>query len=113
VWRWLREGLLADANVSPHGLAAEVRQTIEGEGELGAAARVLLTRGDTAEAVKLLQVNCVLYRESPGCYTRLAEALLRAGDRKRAGEAAATALRLGPDADGVKQLVELLGQTGG
>ena len=64
VRRWLEEGLLADENVSARGLANEVRHLIASEGEIHAAARVLFSRGDTAEGVKLFQVNCALYPRS-------------------------------------------------
>ncbi|NIM61599.1 MAG: hypothetical protein GTO30_08075 [Acidobacteria bacterium] len=67
---------------------------ISGEGDLAAAGRVLLSRGDTAEAVKLFQVNCALHRDSASCYERLADALRQAGDHDKAGEADARALRL-------------------
>lgn len=108
VRRWLREGLLADENVSPRGLANEVRHLISGEGELAAAARVLLTRGDVTEAVKLSQVNCWLHRDSAAAYGRLAEAWLQAGDREKARAAAERALRLNTDEEQLGELLELL-----
>jgi len=106
--RWLREGLLSDPNVGPRGLAGEIRSVVSGEGELNAAARVLFTRGDTAEALKLFQSNCALFGESSGCQERLAEALLQAGDREQAREAAERALRLNDDPDRVESLVRLI-----
>ncbi len=111
--RWLREGLLADPNVSPWGLAGEVRHVVSGEGELGAAARVLQERGDTAEAVKLFQVNCAIHRDSAACHERLAGALLDAGDGERARKAAERALRLNEDPAKVETLVELIERSRG
>ena len=110
VRRWLGEGLLADPNVSARGLADEVRSAVASEGELAAAARVMLARGQIAEAVKLYQVNCALNPESARCQARLCEALLRAGDRERAREAAEHALRLNIDTDRVGDLLDLLGR---
>ena len=75
VRRWLREGLLSDENVSPRGLAAQVRREIRSEGELAAAGRVLLSRGDAREAIALYRVNCALYPESSRAFARLAEGL--------------------------------------
>ena len=106
--RWLHEGLLGDPNVGPRGLAGEIRHMVSGEGELTAAARVFLARGDTAESVKLFQVNCALHRDSSSCQARLADALLEAGDREGARDAAERALRLNEDPDQVESLVQLI-----
>ena len=106
--RWLRDGLLGDPNVSPRGLAGEIRHVVSGEGEVTAAARVLLSRGDTAQAVKLFQVNCALHRDSSSCQTRLADALLETGDHEQARKAAERALRLNDDPDRVEFLVRLI-----
>jgi thiol-disulfide isomerase/thioredoxin len=111
VRRWLGDGLLADPNVSARGLADEVRHVVSGEGELGAAARVMLHRGQTREAVKLLEINCALFRESPRSFTALAEALVRAGEPERAGEAAERALALGPDRDAAESLAAVIRKT--
>lgn len=106
--RWLDEGLLADENISSWGLANQVRNRVASEGELAAAAHVLLERGDVGEAVKLMQVNCALYPESPRCFARVAEAQLRAGDPEGAHDAAQRALRLNTDPNRVEDLVDLL-----
>ena len=110
--RWLAEGLLHDGNVSARGLANEVRPLVATEGELAAAATILLERGDTREAIKLAEVNCALHRESASCFARLAEARLRAGDADAAREAAQNALRLNTSPDHVEKLVDLLERTG-
>lgn len=108
VRRWLADGLLADPNVSPRGLANEVRHIVSTEGELSAAGLVLLTRGDVDEAVKLCQVNCVLHRQSSRCAARLADALLAAGEPEQARAAAERALRLNDDPERIKALLELI-----
>ncbi len=109
--RWLEDGLLADENVSPRGLANEVRGVVSGEGEIHAAARVLSARGQVAEAVKLLEVNCALHRDSSLCRARLAEGLIEAGDLEGAREQAERAMELNEDPEEVEDLVELLGRT--
>lgn len=108
---WLKQGLLADPNVSSRGLASEVRHLVAGEGDLAAPARVMLSRGDTAEAVKLFEANCAIHRDSSICYERLAGALHKAGDHERARKAAERALRLNDDPDRIEALVELIGKT--
>ncbi len=112
VRRWRESGLLGDENVSAGGLAGEVRGLVSGEGELGAAAEVLLDRGEVAEAVKLFEVNCALFRDSARCQARLAEGRLRVGNVEAAREAAERALRLNTSPDRVADLVALLSRCG-
>jgi len=106
--RWRDDGLLADPNVSAHGLAADLRHEIAGEGELAAAAQVLLARGETREAIKLFEVNCALHRESVAAWSRLAEAWLQADEPAAAREAVARALRLNTDPERVGPLLEMI-----
>jgi tetratricopeptide (TPR) repeat protein len=106
--RWLDEGLLADPNVSPWGLAEQLRHKINGEGDLAAVARVLQSRGDLAEAVRLFEINCALHWESARCHQQLAAALLESGDRESAHEAAERALRYNTDPDNVQGLTALI-----
>lgn len=111
VRRWLREGLLGDDNVSVHGLAGQVRHEVKSESELAAAARVLLSRGDIAQAVKLYRVNCSLYPQNSWAFARLAAGLQQQGETEEAHEMAEKALRLNTDPARLKQLVELLDNT--
>ena len=106
--RWMGEGLLADENISPSGLADQVRHQVASESELAAMAGVLLSRGQVTEAVKLYQVNCALYRDSARSFARLAEGLRQAGDQEKAREMAEKALRLNTDPAQVEKLVALL-----
>jgi tetratricopeptide (TPR) repeat protein len=110
--RWLDEGLLADPNVSPWGLAKQLRQKINGEGDLAAVARVLQSRGDLAEAIKLFEVNCVLHWENSRCHERLALALLEKGDRENARKAVERALRYNDNTERLGELTALLQETG-
>jgi len=109
--RWLDDGVLADANVSARGLAADLRHRLASEGELAAAARVLLSRGQTREAIKLYEINCDVFGESADAFARLAEARATAGDREAARRAAERALRLNSDPSRTNDLVELLEST--
>ena len=112
VRRWLDEKLLADPNVSPWGLAKQLRQKINGEGDLAAAARVLQSRGDMVEAIKLYEVNCALHWESSRCHERLAVALLESGDPVGAQKSAERAIRYNEDNERLEDLTELLQQIG-
>lgn len=108
VRQWLEGGLLADPNVSPSGLAETIRPSIGGEGDLQAAASVLRSRGQVAEAVTLCRVNVDLYRESAGARAALAEALLEAGDREGARAAALRAIALTRESSDAGFLAERL-----
>ena len=110
--RWLDEGLLADPNVSPWGLAKQLRPKINGEGDLAAAARVFQTRGDLAEAIKLYEINCALYWESSRCHERLATALLENGDHEDAKKSAERALRYNDDTERLEELTALIQRIG-
>ncbi|MGD8396425.1 MAG: tetratricopeptide repeat protein, partial [Candidatus Eiseniibacteriota bacterium] len=105
---WVDDGLLADGNVNEWGLADDLRHVVRSEGELAAAANVLLEHGNAREAVKLNQVNCVLFRESPSAWGRLAKAWSRAGEPAEARDAAERALRLDPDPESIAELLELI-----
>ena len=106
--RWMGEGLLSDENVSPSGLAGEIRHQVATEAELAAMAGVLLSRGQVTEAVKLYRVNCRLFPASARGFARLAEGLRQAGDPEEARKMAEKALRLNTDPDRVEDLVTLL-----
>jgi tetratricopeptide (TPR) repeat protein len=108
--RWLRDGLLSDPNVSPWGLAKQVRPMINGGGDLAAAGRVLQSRGDLAEAIKLFEVNCALDWEVSRRHELLAAALLEYGDMEGARESAERALRYNDDDERLAGLTALLEQ---
>ena len=108
---WLSTGLLADPNVSPWGLAKQIRARINGAGDLAAAARVLQSRGDLDEAIKLFEVNCALHWESAGAHQRLADALFENGDLDDARKSAERALRYNDDLERHDALTELLVKT--
>ncbi|MGD8376922.1 MAG: hypothetical protein PVF68_12330 [Acidobacteriota bacterium] len=105
---WLAEGLLADPNLSPWGLAGELRPLVGSEWDLLAVAATLLERGDGVEAVLLFRVNTALYRDSAMAFARLAGALRDTGEPGEARDMARRALRLNTDPDRVPDLADLL-----
>jgi len=110
---WLATGLLADPNVSPSGLAKQLRGKINGVGDLAAVARVMQSRGDLTEAIKLYEVNCALHWENSRCHERLAAALLESGDLENAHKSAERALRYNDDTDRLAELTTLLQESVG
>lgn len=111
VRRWLHEGLLADPNVSAAGLADQLRARVASEAELYAAARVLASRGDLAEATKLMEVNCAVFRDSAKCHAHLADFQLRSGQTQRARASVLRALERNTDPAEIEALVELVDRT--
>ena len=112
VRRWLADGLLADDNVSPDGLADQVRNLISSEWELVAPARVLFDRGQTAEGLKLYLVNRALHWQSADAHARLAKALHTLGDLEAARTSAERALRRSNDPDTTDAMLDLLAELG-
>lgn len=108
---WLRNGLLSDANISPSGLADQVRPEVTGPGDLSAAGRVLLSRGDITEAVQLYRVNCDLFPREASAFAGLAGALQAQGEMEEARAMAERALRLNEDPALLQDLVTLIDGT--
>ena len=95
--KMLQTGLLSDANVSYRGLANRVRHLVSSEGELNAAAAVLVGRGLQEEAVQVFRMNAYLYPESASRQLELAKALHQAGNNADAERTLKNALELNDD----------------
>jgi len=108
--RWLTTGLLEDENVSHRGLANQIRSDVTSEGELNAVGYVLLAQRRTEAAVKVFQMNCVLYPESANRYLALARGLHRHGDDATARRMLQRALELNDDPENLEPMLELLSQ---
>jgi hypothetical protein len=106
--RWLQDGLLSDENVSSRGLANQVRSLVSSEGELSAAGSVLMGRGQNPEAVKVLEMNVVLFPESANRRIALARALHAVGDGEEAEKALRRALELDEDHERQDDILKLL-----
>ena len=106
--RWLEAGLLTDPNVSPGGLAAQIRSKINGEGDLSAVASVLRARGETDAAIKLYATNADLHWDRARPHHRLATILGEAGETKLAVQSAKRALMRAEEDEQRAQLLQLL-----
>jgi tetratricopeptide (TPR) repeat protein len=76
---WLAQGLLADENASPRGLADQIRGNINSESELNSCGYVLMARGNLKEAITVFRTNVYLYPQSSNCFDSLGEAYAKAG----------------------------------
>jgi thiol-disulfide isomerase/thioredoxin len=100
---WLKQGLLADENLSAAGLARQARSAIVSEGELNACGYVLMARNANQEAVNLFRINANLFPKSANCYDSLAEAYLKIGNKTKAITMYENALELDPT---IKKMLE-------
>jgi tetratricopeptide (TPR) repeat protein len=79
ITEWFTQGLLIDENVSPRGLADQLRKVVSSESELNSCGYVLMARGNLKEAITVLRTNIYLYPESSNCFDSLGEAYTKAG----------------------------------
>jgi tetratricopeptide (TPR) repeat protein len=108
VCTWLAEGILSDSNMSAAGLASRLRHVVASEGELGASAFVLLSRGQVQEAVTLYRINANIFPQSSRCFEALAEGYVKMGKHQQAIRAFERALELdAKNAGALQGLVKL------
>jgi thiol-disulfide isomerase/thioredoxin len=91
---WLKQGLLADENLSAAGLARQAKSAIVSEGELNACGYVLLARKEWQEALNVFRINANLFPKSPNCFDSLGEIYLKMGNKPKAIAAYEQALLL-------------------
>lgn len=80
VSQWLKEGLLLDANVSSRSLAAQLKHLAATENELNSLGYLLLSHQQKKEALKIFQVNSILFPESANITSSLGEGYFENGD---------------------------------
>ena len=108
VKNWLTDGTLTDKNITARSLAGQLRSLIASENELNSLGYLWLKQGDTAQAVKLFQVNAVLYPESANVISSLGEGYYKTGDTKNAIQTLERALELNKDPKLVKDILKIL-----
>jgi tetratricopeptide (TPR) repeat protein len=110
VRQWLQNGMLVDTNVSVNGLSAQLRHStpVATEGELNSCAYVLLSRGQTREALTIFRINATLFPQSSACFESLSEGYERLGNKTLAIQYCERALELNSkNAPALKRLVKL------
>jgi len=105
---WLEDGTLLNKNISIRGLAEQLRHLTEGEHELNSLAYLLLKQGKNEEALKIFQVNYVLYPESANVMSSLGEGYYKTGDTKNAVFYLEKTLELNKDPRMVKEVLAIL-----
>jgi tetratricopeptide (TPR) repeat protein len=105
---WIDQGLLADANVDPRGLAQEIRNDVSREADLNTCGYVLLRRNDIKEAITVFRMNVNLFPQSPNCFDSLGEAYLAAGLKDKSRASYQRVLELDPQNANAKTKLESL-----
>ncbi|MBN8676121.1 MAG: hypothetical protein J0L56_18460 [Chitinophagales bacterium] len=108
VKNWLQEGSLLDKNTSLRGLALQLKYLVAGERELNSLGYVLLEQGKKAEALKIFQVNAILYPESANVLSSLGEGYYENDDHQNAVVTLEKALELNKEPQLVKEILNVL-----
>lgn len=105
---WLVQGILSDENVSPRGLADQLRKVVGSESELNSCGYVLMARGNLKEAISIFRANVNLYPESSNCFDSLGEAYAKVNLKDHAVFCYERAVALDPkNENAIAQLAKL------
>jgi thiol-disulfide isomerase/thioredoxin len=106
--QWLMAGLLTDENISPRGLAMQIKNKISSESELNACGYVVMAQGKAKEAIAIFRINANLFPQSANCWDSLGEAYAIAGQKDKAIQAYEYVLELDANHENAKaQLLKL------
>jgi tetratricopeptide (TPR) repeat protein len=106
--RWLIDGSLQDKNTNLRGLALQLKYLVAGERELNSLGYVLLEQGKKAAALKLFQVNALLYPESANVLSSLGEGYYENADHHNAVVTLEKAIELNKEPALVKEILKVL-----
>lgn len=108
VKKWLADSTLLDENTSTNGLAGQVRLAVKNEHELNSLGYLLLNQGKKKEAVRIFQVNAVLYPESSNVASSLGEGYYETGEYKKAIAALERSIQLAKSGTDHKEVLTIL-----
>jgi tetratricopeptide (TPR) repeat protein len=110
---WQKDGTLSDRNINARSLAARLRSMVNGENELNSLGYLWMVQGQPGDAVKIFQVNAVLFPGSANVQSSLGEGYLNTGDLKNAVITLERSLALNDDPGLQKEILRLLYQAKG
>jgi thiol-disulfide isomerase/thioredoxin len=105
--KWLKDGWLAEDNISPQSLAAQIKNKVASMGELNACGYVFLADGKLKEAVKIFRINATLFPENSSAWHSLAEGWFKFGDKEKAQLALENGLQMNKNPDLAKAFLTL------
>lgn len=108
---WLMNGVLTDVNMSPRGLADQIRPSINRESELNSCGYVIMGQGDIKAAISIFRININLFPQSSNCFDSLGEAYLLDGQTENSKACYKRVLELDPkNENAISQLAKLTGK---
>jgi tetratricopeptide (TPR) repeat protein len=105
--KWLKDGWLAEDNITPQSLAAQVRPKVGSMSDLNACGYVLLSAGQVKEAVKIFRINATLFPENSSAWHSLAEGWFKLGEKEKAQTALEYGLQLNKNPELAKEFLTL------
>jgi thiol-disulfide isomerase/thioredoxin len=105
--KWLKEGWLAEDNISPQSLATQIRPKVGSMSDLNACGYVLLAAGKLKEGLKIFRINATLFPEDGNTWHSLAEAWLKFGDKDKAQQALEYGLQRNKNPELAKEFLTL------
>lgn len=108
IQEWVKDGTLQDENTSAAGLAATVRPYVANEHELNSLGYLLLKQGKKKEALRMFQVNYLLYPQSANTASSLGEGHLENANYEKAISFLEYALELNKEPALVKSILPVL-----
>jgi tetratricopeptide (TPR) repeat protein len=107
IGQWLKDGTLAEDNISPQSLATQLRSKVGSMSDLNACGYVLMREGKLKEALKIFRINANLFPENSNVWHSLAEGWLTFGDREKALTALEYGLKLNKEPEFSKSFLAL------
>ncbi len=103
---WLKDGLLTNPNISPRGLARQLKPILFSPGELNAYGYVLIAQNHVKEAIAIFRINAAVFYDNPDMYSSLAEGLSKDQKHKEALENIEYAFTLNDEDYRIKDLLK-------
>lgn len=106
--KWLADSTLVEKNVNVRGLAMQLKGLPASDRELNSLGYFLLGQEKKEEALRVFQINAVLYPESANVLSSLGEGYIRNGDAANAALYLERSLEINKDPILVKEILKLL-----
>jgi tetratricopeptide (TPR) repeat protein len=106
--KWLADSTLLDKNVNVRGLAMQLKGLPASERELNSVGYLFLEQHRSDYALRVFQINAVLFPESANVLSSLGEAYFRNGDAINAALYLERSLELNKDPLLVKEILKIL-----
>ena len=104
---WLLNGTLKSGNVSAYNLEPQVKNLVTKSGELNGCGYVLMANKQFEEALKIFQINTLLYPESSNVWHSLAECAYKMGNKELSEKCLERGLKVQGASELVREYLDL------